>query len=1071
MKNRLDKTIFNARTCFWNINGRTYLLTSDFILKWLQTNFDIVFITETHLTEGTRFSLPDFKEFHNPLSDHNDPHPHGGISCFIKKSNLHLIKKVDKNTSEMIVVEITGGHKIFSNYIVPITSPYADESNFSKVANVFLPKDSDRIVFGGGDLNSRVGDISQKLPINCSYRPNVDTTVNEYGKLIHAICQSFSCFVLNNMDIGEKHLEGKFTFNKGGRKSQNDIIVSNASGIRSVTRLSIHEVGWNPSDHTPVSVECRLDVTDHNLAAATSFDILSQPHCNTLSKAKKIQHEKVNWDTYKVLTEYDYRTYDNEIIKLSINQNLENLDAAVNSLSDSLYNTAHILVPPKNKVDDISTVCIEDPLITEANRVHKQWLRGEKSDEEYDSVHQEVITHLKQNVSSKERKAWSAVLKENDPKALWQKINWKGTLECDVTSTKPPLDELREHFLKKGQSVEDSTLLCDVTGDSYVPELDDEISLEEIDTVINKAKEDKSSADGWAKKMVACLPVCIMYAIQIIYNTILSTHTYPTRWRNTVVNEIFKNKGSPDKAPNYRGISLVYYLSKLFDFILCGRFTKWFQPDDGQTAYQNRRSGADHVFLIRCLVQQAKRLKEKIFLIAVDFDGAFDRISRSLLIRKLISFGAGTIFVACIASMYMCTDNIIFRNKDYVTYMLYSGIKQGLPLSPILFIFYINDIFARFREIHGRCVDNIFKLLHLLVHADDVTLIAVSREMSISKLCTLATYCLLNHIIPQVTKCKFIVINGTDGDKEPLPFGDSLLKLDNVDHLEILGSHISELGRLDVDLELHMKKRFKSCIKFFNFCRENKLAPVSVRIKALTACVMSLLHNCEAFGDRLPKTLAKAYNQLIRAALQVRPNTPNLIVYIESGLLPIKALVEARQYKFISRFTSSLSPTGDRKIVFDKLLNNPPKYLKHYQDLLRKYKNHHEIYRSHVEDTKTKIRDHASKGKYKYEIYLKLNPELQCSPFLHSMHPSTPDIIKFRVGSHRLPIEMGRWSNVKREDRLCTTCNVLGDEEHVLYNCALIARNDLDICNDLSRIWEQEDVFRLFRRIKTADYF
>ena len=54
----------------------------------------------------------------------------------------------------------------------------------------------------------------------------------------------------------------------------------------------------------------------------------------------------------------------------------------------------------------------------------------------------------------------------------------------------------------------DSTLLCDVTGDNYVPALDDEISKDEIDSGINHLKEDKSSADGWAKKMITNLPIC-----------------------------------------------------------------------------------------------------------------------------------------------------------------------------------------------------------------------------------------------------------------------------------------------------------------------------------------------------------------------------------------------------------------------------------------------------------------------------------------------------------------------------------------------------------------------------------
>ena len=128
---------------------------------------------------------------------------------------------------------------------------------------------------------------------------------------------------------------------------------------------------------------------------------------------------------------------------------------------------------------------------------------------------------------------------------------------------------------------------------------------------------------------------------------------FPTQWRITTVTEIFKNKGETSNARNYRPVTLVQLMAKILDFILVGRSQKWFQLADEQTAYQSKKGGADHVFVICCLIQHTKHLKQKLYIIAIDFDGAFDRVLRSLLIRKFIIFGAGTIFISCLASIYM----------------------------------------------------------------------------------------------------------------------------------------------------------------------------------------------------------------------------------------------------------------------------------------------------------------------------------------------------------------------------------------------------------------------------------
>ena len=303
------------------------------------------------------------------------------------------------------------------------------------------------------------------------------------------------------------------------------------------------------------------------------------------------------------------------------------------------------------------------------------------------------------------------------------------------------------------------------------------------------------------------------------------------------------------------------------------------------------------MFLTRCLIQRAKLYKEKLFVIAIDFDGAFDRISRSVLIRKLVLFGAGSLFVTCLASIYLHTDNIIFRHKDYMVYTLSAGIKQGLPLSPYIFLFYVDDIFAFFDGIYGTSVDIIYEIIHILLHADDATLLAHTRDLAVSKLRTLLQYCNINCIVPQYTKCEFMVINGNKKDKEPMEFGNRFIN--NTDSITLLGSHLSQSGNLMDDLNSDFCNRFRSCIKYFNFLRSNRRAPLSVKLEVLKACVVSsVLHNCEGFGYKIPKDLETQYYKMIRSTLGVRQSTPNLILLVESGLLPLRAIITSRQLGF-----------------------------------------------------------------------------------------------------------------------------------------------------------------------------
>ena len=140
-------------------------------------------------------------------------------------------------------------------------------------------------------------------------------------------------------------------------------------------------------------------------------------------------------------------------------------------------------------------------------------------------------------------------------------------------------------------------------------------------------------------------------------------------------------------------------------------------------------------------------------------------------------------------------------------------------------------------------------------------------------------------------------------------------------------------------------------------------------------------------------------------------------------------------------------------------------YIQHYMTISDTYSSKDEIYAEFASDLKDRVNKLADEGLYKYQIYRKMNPSLNPSPFINLLH----HIIKFRLGSHKLPIETGRWKGLDRCDRVCPECQVLGDEEHYLFYCFLVRRDDLLLPEVFGNLWKNANVFKLFSRLVDVD--
>ena len=220
-----------------------------------------------------------------------------------------------------------------------------------------------------------------------------------------------------------------------------------------------------------------------------------------------------------------------------------------------------------------------------------------------------------------------------------------------------------------------------------------------------------------------------------------------------------------------------------------------------------------------------------------------------------------------------------------------------------------------------------------------------------------------------------------------------------------------------------------------------------------------------------PVEIEALYFKLIKATLQVRQSVPNNIVLIEIGFLPIRAIIYCRQLKYFRRFKNSLDNQGRRKEVHDKCNEDVTAYVKHYNDLDAKYQTGADIKTEFVKKIRDDImRKAQNNSNYKHYIYLKVNPTLTPSPFLDVQNTHVINITKFRLGSHKFPIETGRWRRIPRDQRLCQLCEVLGDEYHIMFECPIINRDNLALPPSLHELWNSNNLFVLFEKI-TSDRF
>jgi len=576
-----------------------------------------------------------------------------------------------------------------------------------------------------------------------------------------------------------------------------------------------------------------------------------------------------------------------------------------------------------------------------------------------------------------------------------------------------------------------------------------------------------------------------------LFQKILSNKQYPNDWAIGVVTPVPKPKGDPLIMDNYRGITVGSAISKIFAQVLMARIDNWAESNGmrapTQFGFRKDMGTVDAVFMLRHLVDKAQCGGKPLYAAFIDFKKAYDSVPRDLLWRCLQKIGIHGEILDILQQMYNNVRLQVKVDNCYGTeFGSHMGVKQGDPLSPLLFGLYI-DRFAQFLE--SRCPDGDVmcgdKMIQVILYADDLVMLTHDPKKLQTYLDILDKFCDATGMTVNVTKSEVMTFFKKRGmkdkwffNKKPIQESKEFVYLGVMFHSDGFKSSVKKT------IKRRALKAKNSLFGLMGTCHGLKVFDIEVLNHLMDGAVVpSALYGGEIWGpdlvnslkeDLIHQPLEEVQWLFMRMALWIGKATPHVIMLKETGRqLLIRRAIEncigfwnrlcsshegdirlaamkenmrdikigwARNFhsmllrlcdgNFDTCVFERLDPVNKRSVM--KCLDNKLKdaVSKRFESIV-----------SHTQNvTGSSVRacpDHARQGFKIFKHTQWFEDESGGVPYISFVHDigDIRTLTKFRCGMHWLATESKRSNEVGRSRRLCACCNSgeREDELHIVF--------------------------------------
>jgi len=734
----------------------------------------------------------------------------------------------------------------------------------------------------GGDFNARTGEEGGKVEgedwEESRYRKSKDKKVNGEGRRLIECIRERGWWIANGGIRGDE--EGNWTYTGSRGESVIDYILVNDEMEEELVKM---EIGDNvDSDHHPMIIWLK-------------------GKGNRKSGGKRGKKEwKGVWDE-KGKERYRQEMGGVELAEGGIQEEMGEIEERIKGALESIEKERR--KEGKRKKGWWDEDCWRKK--KEVRRSLREWRKGKGDRREYLKKKRDY-KELCEEKKKKENERWEGEIEGvRWESQVWGIINrerrkWKGANE-DIK-----IEEWEEYFKRLLGGVEGRVVQgMDRRGNG---EWEAELEREEIRKILTRVRDGKAvGVDGIPGEAWKYGGERIEEWIWQVCNRIWRGEGWPRDWKEGVLIPIVK-KGQGTRVEEYRGVTVMPTLYKVYATALAERLRE--EVEEGgmlppsQTGFRKGMGTIDNIFTLNYFInRQIGRKGGKLITVFVDLRAAFDSVDRGILLRALRERGVREGLVVRVAELLRETKSKVrVRGQMGKGFWTARGVRQGCPLSPLLFNLLLADLEEEMGKIKWGGIKIGERRVYTLSYADDMVLLAENEGEMRSMLERLERYLDRKGLELNAGKTKVLRFREGGGRLGKVKWRWKGKKLEEVKEYKYLGYTVQRNGRQDSHIRERVAKAMAVMGGVWGIGKRRFGKDWKRRIWLFDKLVWTVVgYGVEIWGWKEREIVERTQEKFLRWVLGVDGKTPGYLVREELKRWRLRSRAGRRARSFEER--------------------------------------------------------------------------------------------------------------------------------------------------------------------------